>query len=168
MASASVPARRASSAYAAALAYVRVDRVGRTVEQGLRIEFVADVEHRHAIGPGAVEGRRQTFLEAEAVGDDQRCSAHAGGLRRGRLELVGIGAGRHEDLDIDRVAADSTDEVAQDGGGGDHRGPAIAGRPRGAAAGGGERDSQCREDDGGEKAQGGGAVGHGDPRLQWE
>ncbi len=93
------------------LALAVLDRADR--RQGL--------ESRHAVALGRLDHIEDALLEAAAV-DDQRIGVvQLGHLLGRRLEVVGIDAHRHQRDDLDVVAGDRLDDVAEDVGGDDDR-----------------------------------------------
>nr|PZN32608.1 MAG: hypothetical protein DIU67_07895 [Actinomycetota bacterium] len=108
------------------------------------VERRGDLEDGDAVGDESGEDAQQALLEAEAVGHDQVGAGHAGRLLGGRLELVGIGAGRDEHLDGRLVAGDRRDDVAEDvGGDDDARLPALPSAAGGEQGGEDHRDGRC-------------------------
>ena len=77
------------------------------------------------VGGDAVVGRRlddveHPLLEVGAVHHEGIRLAHLVGLLRRGLEVVGIGAHGHHGHDVDHVAGEGLDDVAEDVGGDDH------------------------------------------------
>src|SRR5690606_14860367 len=77
------------------------------------------------------EDIEQTLLKSQPIGDHQVGTIDTRHLRRRRLEVMGIGAGRHQNLDSRFIPDDVAHHIPEDGGG-DHD-PETVGRSASAA-----------------------------------
>ena len=95
----------------------------------MQLDVVGERERRRRRGRSMTSA--MPCLEAGAVDDEQVGVGHRLGLARRRRELVGIGADRHDHLDVGLVADDLAHDVAEDARGDDDVRPLVAGvRPR--------------------------------------
>ena len=122
------------------------------VLEGEGIEVLAQLQDRDTVGCRGVERVEQPDLEAEAVRHDEVGLVQLGDLRRGRLELVWIGTGRHQNLDICLVADELVDDIAEEAVGDDDE------RPVARRAGGGTRRGEQHEGSDEDRGQPGGWV----------
>jgi hypothetical protein len=79
-----------------------------------RINLWPDFENCGAIVGCTFQGAFESLFKAEPIGNNERCVAKASGLRGRGLEIVRVRATGDEDVDMDSVAADLLDKVAQD------------------------------------------------------
>ena len=78
------------------------------------------------IGLCALDDIEEAFLEGTAIHDEHIGGAHGRSLLRRRLEIVRVGADRHDGDDLDGPARQLGDNVAEDVRG-DHHGGKITG-----------------------------------------
>ncbi len=81
--------------------------------------------HGDTVGLGALDHIEKPFFEAATVDDQDRCGLHLRDLLGRGLEVVRVGADRHDRDDVDGAAGQLGDDVTEDVGG-DHDGRQIA------------------------------------------
>jgi hypothetical protein len=87
---------------------------------GERIKFFSHSENGHTIFLCSIKRRFETFLESEPVRHDQRGIAQLRGLCCRRFKIMGVSAQGNEDVNVDLIASDLTDKVAEDWRGRNH------------------------------------------------
>jgi hypothetical protein len=82
--------------------------------EGEWIKFFSHIENGHTIFLRSIKRRFETFFKPEPVRHDQRGIAQLRGLCCRRFKIMGVSAQGNEDVNVDLIASDLTDKVAED------------------------------------------------------
>ena len=81
---------------------------------------------QHPVGLGPLDDVDQAFLEAAAIDDQDRCRLHLGDLLGRRLEIVGVGADRHDRHHVDCATGQLRNDITENVRGDHDRGQVVA------------------------------------------